>query len=105
MLLFTIARLPAQKPPLDSVSLALLNQVKSEATKNNAANIVKLFRDNLETVRYGNQFFHEAITFLLQTGQFETAGKVLGYNPFLMSQHNQLGLYLLLLFGGDSDVG
>jgi tetratricopeptide (TPR) repeat protein len=92
-----VARIPAQKPPLDSASLVLLNQVKGEAAKNNATNIVKLFRDNLQTVRYANQFFHEVISFLLQNNHFEIAGRVLEYNPFLMSQHNQLGLYYYYL--------
>ena len=89
--------LTAQKPPLDSTSLVLLQQVKMEAAKNNPENIIRLFRENLQTVRYGNQFFHEAISHLLQKNQFEIADKVLEYNPFLMSQHNQLGLYYYYL--------
>jgi hypothetical protein len=74
-----------------------LREVKVEIAKNNPAKIIQLFRENHQTVRYGSQFFHEVISFLLQNNHFEMAGKILEYNPFLMSQHNQQALYYYYL--------
>jgi hypothetical protein len=85
--------LRAQEPPLDSASLVLLTRIKTEATRNHTKNVVRLFRENLQTVRYDGQFFHQAISFLLQNGYGHMAGEVLKTNPFLMSQHNEQGLY------------
>ena len=90
-------KLRAQEPPLDSASLVLLTQIKTEATRNHTKNVVLLFRENLQTVRYDGHFFHQAISFLLQNDYVHIAGEVLKTNPFLMSQHNEQGLYYYYL--------
>lgn len=88
-----LVRLPAQQPPLDSASLTLLNEIRSEASRNNKKEVVKLFKENQQTLRYGIDLFHQAMEFLLRNNYLEIANEVLLTNPFLMSQHNEQGLF------------
>lgn len=97
LLLIPFFSIAQESPVLDSTGQLLMQEVKSLASRNSGKAIANLFKDNFKYVRYNYAFYHKAANYLLQHGKPEVISDAFAYNPFLMSQHNELALYFYFL--------
>jgi len=85
----------AQEESVDSIIVAgIFEELISET---NAKGAVKLYKENINLIRYHIDLFDDYINYLLSANQSETAIEILKTNPFLMSQHNERALYFYYL--------
>ncbi|RLD19886.1 MAG: hypothetical protein DRI69_07380 [Bacteroidetes bacterium] len=85
----------AQEEKADSIIIAgVFQEIISASSKKNTA---KLYKENLQLIRYNSDVFDALIKHLLSRNQIEIANELLKTNPFLMSQHNERARYFYYL--------
>ncbi len=85
----------AQEEEVDSIIVeGVLQELKAET---NLKGCVKLYKENINIIRYHINLFDDYINHLLSTNRTVLANELLKTNPFLMSQHNERALYFYYL--------